>query len=108
MTYDHISIDTNWNKWIRKQRQKTKNMYNIPLMEIPLKIIDKYKSHPRCQEKNVLLPVLCNQKTNAYMKEITDLCGINKQVSTRKSKICKKNLCYLLINRLRAVCFFNG
>ena len=86
LTHDHISIDTNGNKWIRKQRQKTKNMCNIPLLEIPLKIIDKYKSHPRCQEKNVLLPVLCNQKMNAYIKEITDLCGINKQVSTHTAR----------------------
>lgn len=86
LTHDHISMDTNGNKWIRKPRQKTKNMCNIPLMEIPLKLIDKYKDHPQCQEKKVLLPVLCNQKMNAYIKEIADLCGINKQVSTHTAR----------------------
>ncbi len=29
---------------------------------------------------NTLLPVLSNQKMNAYLKEIADLCGIEKEL----------------------------
>jgi site-specific recombinase XerD len=28
-----------------------------------------------------LLPILSNQKTNSYLKEIADLCGINKNLT---------------------------
>jgi len=30
---------------------------------------------------DVLLPVISNQKTNAYLKEIGDLCGIDKNLT---------------------------
>jgi len=86
LTAEHISIDVNGNKWIRKPRQKTKNMCNIPLLEIPLKILDKYKDHPYCQTKGVLLPVLCNQKMNAYLKELADICGIKKRISSHSAR----------------------
>ena len=33
---EHIVKDNNGNLWIRKPRQKTKNMCNIPLLDIPL------------------------------------------------------------------------
>lgn len=31
--------------------------------------------------KGVLLPVLSNQKLNSYLKEIADLCGIEKNLT---------------------------
>ncbi len=36
------------------------------------------KDHVEVINRNVLLPVLSNQKSNAYLREIADLCGINK------------------------------
>lgn len=82
----HIYTDVNGNKWIRKSRQKTNNMCNIPLMDIPLKLIEKYKSNPRCQVSGHLLPVLCNQKMNAYLKELSDICGIKKNITTHTAR----------------------
>lgn len=86
LTAAHIAIDVQGNKWIRKPRQKTKNICNIPLLEIPLQILDKYKDDPYCQIKGVLLPVLCNQKMNAYLKELADICGIKKHLSTHVAR----------------------
>ena len=86
LTADHISIDMNGNKWIRKPRQKTKNICNIPLMDIPLRLIEKYKEHPQCQKDGLLLPVLSNQKMNAYLSEIADLCGIKKHLTTHTAR----------------------
>ena len=63
---EHIVEDSNDNLWIRKPRQKTKNMCNIPLLDIPLEILRRYAEHPICQKKNRLLPVPCNQKMNSY------------------------------------------
>ncbi len=48
---EHIVEDSNGNLWIRKPRQKTKNMCNIPLLDIPLEILRKYAEHPACQKK---------------------------------------------------------
>lgn len=86
LTSEHIVKDKNGNYWIRKTRQKTKNMCNIPLLEVPLSIIKKYRGHPICEKHNVLLPVPCNQKMNSYLKEIADLCGIKKNLSTHVAR----------------------
>lgn len=83
---EHIVEDQNGNLWIRKPRQKTKNMCNIPLLDIPMAILRKYATHPTCQKKNVLLPVPCNQKMNSYLKEIADLCMINKTLTTHAAR----------------------
>lgn len=79
---EHIVRDNNGNLWIRKPRQKTKNMCNIPLLEISLEILRKYADHPTCRKKGVLLPVPCNQKMNSYLKEIADICMIRKNLTT--------------------------
>lgn len=79
---EHIVRDNNGNLWIRKPRQKTKNMCNIPLLDIPQEILRKYANHPTCRKKGVLLPVPCNQKMNSYLKEIADICMIHKNLTT--------------------------
>lgn len=63
---EHLVTDNEGNIWIRKARQKTKIMCNIPLLDIPLAILDKYKGYPICEKKGTLLPVPCNQKANSY------------------------------------------
>lgn len=68
--------------WIRKQRNKSKQWAHVPLLPDARQIIDQYRSNPQCQIKGVLLPVLSNQKMNAYLKEIADLCGIQKNLTT--------------------------
>ena len=82
----HIVRDNNENLWIRKPRQKTKNMCNIPLLDIPLEILRKYADHPTCRKKGVLLPVPCNQKMNSYLKEIADICMIRKNLTTHTAR----------------------
>ncbi|UCA58535.1 site-specific integrase [Chryseobacterium rhizoplanae] len=81
LTQDHITIGLDGNKWIFTKRQKTKTTSNVPLLPQAEQIIEKYKDHPACINSGRLLPVLSNQKTNAYLKEIADLCGINKELT---------------------------
>lgn len=40
-----------------------------------------YAEHPKCINADRLLPVLSNQKTNSYLKEIADVCGIQKEIT---------------------------
>lgn len=83
---EHLIRDNNGDMWIRKARQKTKNMCNIPLLDPARLILEKYKDHPECVNKGVLLPMLCNQKYNAYLKELATICGINKEVSAHTGR----------------------
>lgn len=64
--------------WISTHRQKTDTPSKIPLLDTAKEIIEKYMDHPKSNNDNTLLPILTNQKMNAYLKEIADLCGINK------------------------------
>ncbi|WP_442796362.1 site-specific integrase [Pelobium manganitolerans] len=64
--------------WIYTHRQKTDSLSRIPLLPVALEIIQKYEDHPQCITEDLLLPVISNQKMNAYLKEIADLCGIDK------------------------------
>lgn len=83
---EHIIADNDGNLWIRKERHKTGIMCNVPLLDVPLGIIEKYKDHPLCQKRGILLPVLSNQKMNSYLKEIADCCGIKKKLSTHTGR----------------------
>lgn len=83
---EHIVKDNSSSLWIRKNRQKTKNMCNIPLIHTAIHLIEKYKDDPSCQIKGVLFPVPTNQKMNAYLKEIADLCGIQKKLTTHVAR----------------------
>lgn len=67
--------------WIMIQRQKTGTPTRLPLLPMPLEIMNKYKDHPKCIDKKHVLPVLTNQKMNAYLKEIADICGITKNLT---------------------------
>ena len=64
--------------WIYIHRQKADSLSRIPLLLMALSIIQKYETHPKCIADDLLLPVISNQKMNAYLKEIADLCGVDK------------------------------
>lgn len=81
LTTDNISIGIDGGKWIFTHRKKTDNASHIPLLPIPLEILAKYKDHPKCLNEGKLLPILSNQKMNSYLKEIGDVCGINKELT---------------------------
>jgi site-specific recombinase XerD len=81
LTPDNISIGIDGNKWIFTHRQKTDTASKIPLLPIPEMVLEKYKNHPKCKNENTLLPILTNQKMNSYLKEIADVCGINKELT---------------------------
>lgn len=64
--------------WIYTSRQKTDTLSRIPVLPSALSIIQAYEDHPQCVVKDTLLPIMSNQKMNAYLKEIADLCDIGK------------------------------
>jgi len=81
LTPDHIGTGINGRKWIYTSRQKNDNVSNVPLLDQAMEIIEKYKDHPICVSKNRILPMKSNQKLNAYLKELADICSINKPMT---------------------------
>lgn len=81
LTKSHISIGIDGEKWIYTHRQKTESASKIPILPITQMIIDKYENHPQSNNQDVLLPILSNQKMNAYLKEIAAICEIEKELT---------------------------
>ncbi len=77
LSEDNI-VELDGRQWIMTRRQKTKIATNIILLDIPKMIIEKYAS---TRKNGKLLPILSNQKMNSYLKEIGDICQINKNLT---------------------------
>lgn len=80
LTEDDIVTGDDNKKFIIKNRTKTGVQSFVPLFETPLKIIEKYKKKNLSNGK--LLPVYSCQVMNRYLKEIAELCGIKKLLSS--------------------------
>lgn len=76
-----ISAGIDGEQWIFTRRQKTETPSKIPLLPKALEIAQRYADHPQCCNAGNVLPVLSNQKMNAYLKEIADVCGISKNLT---------------------------
>ena len=81
LTKSHVSFGIDGEKWIFTHRQKTESASKIPILPVTQMIIDKYEKHPQCNNEDKLLPILSNQKMNAYLKELADICNIEKELT---------------------------
>lgn len=72
--------------FIDLQRVKTDVGALIPLIPKALDLLRKYEDHPKCVIDGILIPLVSNQKTNSYLKEIAALCGINREISYHMSR----------------------
>lgn len=72
----NIIRDGSGNLWIMARRAKTDIRANVPIHPPAHKIIEKYNG-----KQDGLLPSISNQKMNAYLKEIGDICGIAKKLT---------------------------
>ncbi len=77
----NIGFGVDGERWIFINRTKTDTRSNIPLLPIASAILEKYEDHPQVVNQDKLLPILSNQKMNSYLKEIADVCGINKELT---------------------------
>ncbi|MCP9752430.1 site-specific integrase [Ferruginibacter sp. HRS2-29] len=74
LTAENVVIGIDGGKWISTSRQKTDISSKIPLLPGAQLILQKYAGENHNTRK--LFPMLSNQKTNAYLKEIAELCDI--------------------------------
>ncbi len=83
---EHIRTDDNGTTWIYKPREKTAVMSRIPLLPYPMMLLEKYERDAELRATGKLLPVPSNQKMNAYLKEIADICNIQKNLTTHVAR----------------------
>jgi integrase len=81
LTPDHIVMGVDGKLWIQGKRRKSGEFYKVPLLPKSKAIVDKYLNHPLAQASGKVLPVFTNQKTNAYLKEIAELCEVKKNLT---------------------------
>lgn len=86
LTREHIVVKNDGELWIETRRTKTEIAADVPLLPQAITIIDKYKNHKECEISGRLLPMKSNQKMNAYLKEIADLTGIDKNLTTHMAR----------------------
>ncbi|WP_072542223.1 site-specific integrase [Bacteroides mediterraneensis] len=75
---DQIISDSGKSMYIHLYRTKTNHPAFIPLLPQAKKIASFYI---RKGESEYLFPTISNQKSNAYLKELADICHIRKRVT---------------------------
>nr|WP_066219039.1 site-specific integrase [Formosa haliotis] len=68
-------IDGNY--WIFTRREKTSQTVKVPILPKAMQIIEKYKDY----STDYVFPMISNQKTNKYLKEIAIDCNIQKKLT---------------------------
>lgn len=85
LTEQNLSIAEDGVQWVHLKRKKTGTPCHIPLLEIPLQLIEKYKG---IAKDGKLFPMISCSKTNIYLKRIAAECGINKRVTFHMARHC--------------------
>ena len=62
------------------KREKTSKELSIPVLPKAFKILEKYPN------EGLVFPRISNQKYNSYLKEIADLVGIDKRLTTHMAR----------------------
>ena len=75
----HIIMAFDKKFWIEMKREKTGKGISVPLLPQAMKIMEKYDNGG--DKEAHLLPAISNQKMNSYLKEITEIVGINKKLT---------------------------
>lgn len=91
LTESDVKTDNDGNLWIETSRQKTGTPENVMLLDIAVKIMEKYKGLASgCK----LFPMLHNTSINPHLKKMAKQCGIKRNLTfhmarhTFASQIC--------------------
>lgn len=91
LTAANLSKTSNGTWRIKGVREKTGMEFEIPLLELPLRIIRKYRD---TAPEGRLLPMYANSTMNLYLKRIAHICGINRKLVFHTARH-NKNYIYL-------------
>ena len=64
--------------WIHSKRRKTGTEFHVPLLELPLQIIEKYRG---LNKVGIMFVMLSCSNTNGNLKKIAKICGIKRNIT---------------------------
>ncbi len=76
-----IITEENGVMFVSIKMKKTKDFIQVPLIGDAIEILKRYDDHPDREVLGFLLPKISNQKVNAYLKELSNLTGIQKTIT---------------------------
>lgn len=80
------SVGNKGKLWLIKDRGKTGVSEMVPILPVVASIIEKYKDDKFCIKHNRLIPVNSNQRYNGYLKEVADICGVQRHLTTHLAR----------------------
>lgn len=86
LSKNDIVTNLDGTRWININRKKTNTICKIPILPIVDEIFKKYENDPLVLNSGKLLPVPSNQKMNAYLKEIGEICGIKTVLTSHLAR----------------------
>ena len=78
LTAANLETSEDGTTWIKATREKTNVEFEIPLLDLPLHIIDKYRD---TAPDGRLLPMYGNSELNKGLKHLATVCGIDRKLT---------------------------
>ena len=78
LTKEDLATDEDGTLWIKTSRKKTKIDYEVPLLDILIYIIDKYRD---VDSDGKLLPMYSNSEMNRHLKDIGKGLGLHQPLT---------------------------
>lgn len=78
LTEKNVTRDHEGNLWIETKRQKTGTPENVRLLDIAVRIMEKYRGMASDRR---LFPMLRKENMNIHLKKMAAQCGINRNLS---------------------------
>lgn len=83
LSEENIHKGRNGSLWIDIDRQKTGIRCNIPLLDIPMQIMEKYKPE---RQGNKIFNMLSSSCIQVNLNKVAKLCGIEKRITYHQSR----------------------
>ena len=83
LTAANLETSEDGTTWIKATREKTNVEFEIPLLDLPLHIIDKY--HDTTSDGK-LLPIYGNSELNKGLKLLAATCGIDRKLTFHRAR----------------------
>ncbi len=83
---EHLINGQDGKPWISINRQKTSGNETVPLLPIPLGLIDKYHHHPTCLRRHKLFPVPSCEQYNRLLKDIASQAKVKLKLRTHDGR----------------------
>jgi integrase len=68
-------------EWIKTVRLKTDILFDVPLLNKALEVLEFFKNTKGELPRDTLFPYITNQEVNRSLKIIAEVCGVNKKLT---------------------------